>query len=86
MKLFGKLTPVLGSYFPETLYRLYSINTNFAIRGIFQAAKAFIHPRTLAKIRIVGSGNAILEALKEDIDIDQIPEFLGGNDKENKEP
>lgn len=86
LKLFGKLTPILGSYFPETLYRLYCIHTNIAIRGIYQAAKSFIHPRTQAKIRIIGFGDEVTKALSEDIDLNQIPEFLGGRNKAEKEP
>lgn len=83
---FKKFVSIAGTLFPETLHRLYSIRTNFAIRGAFSAFKSFLSPRTVAKIRLIGYGDEILKALKEDIDINQIPSFLGGNNTDEPEP
>lgn len=78
--LFRKLTPVLGSYFPETLHRMYLIHANFLIRGAFSACKSFVHPRTFSKIRVVGTDKKkIAETFREEgITPECLPKWMGG--------
>jgi hypothetical protein len=80
-KLFSKLTPVLGSYFPETLYRMYLVNASGLIRGLFGMSKAFIHPRTLVKVKVLGTAQNEMRKtfIDENIDPSEIPDWLGGD-------
>lgn len=50
-----KLLPVLGTLFPETLFRLYLIHANFFIKATYSALKSFLPQRTISKIKVIGS-------------------------------
>lgn len=86
LQFFASYMKIAQFLFPENMHRLYCIHTNLAIRGIYQAAKAFVNERTLSKVRIAGHGKDVLEKLQTDIDIDQIPTFLGGTNDSVVEP
>ena len=78
--LMKKLTPVLGSYFPETLHRMYLIHANIFVRSGFSVAKGFIHPRTLTKIKVMGSDAEEIRTVLagEGITPECLPVWFGG--------
>jgi len=48
--LMRELIPVLGSYFPETLFKLYLVNTGLIIRSFYSALKSVLNERTTNKV------------------------------------
>ena len=69
-----------GFCYPETLHRLYMINCNMAIRGIWAVAKLFVYPSTREKFRILGSDTKdILKQFADDgLPMSAVPAYLGG--------
>lgn len=63
--------------YPEMLGKLYVVNTPWIFSMGWTIVKPWLNAQTLAKIHILGNDN-FLEKLKEDIDVANIPEFLGG--------
>ncbi|KAK2969442.1 hypothetical protein RJ640_012842 [Escallonia rubra] len=50
--LFLEIQKIDSNYYPETLHRLYIINAGSGFRVLWKALKAFLDPRTLAKIQV----------------------------------
>lgn len=48
--LFRKLGPVMGNYFPESLFRLYIMRSGFFISTVYSAVEGFLHERTRKKV------------------------------------
>jgi hypothetical protein len=69
-----------GFCYPESLNRLYMINCNMAIRGIWAVAKLFVYPSTREKFRILGSDTKdILKQFADDhLPMSCVPAYLGG--------
>jgi len=69
-----------GFCYPESLHRLYMINCNMAIRGIWAVAKLFVYPSTREKFRILGSDTKdILKQFADDnLPMAAVPAYLGG--------
>ena len=55
---------------------MFIINAPFMFRGVWTIVKAFIHERTKAKIKILGS--KYHKEVFEAVDPSQLPKFLGG--------
>ncbi|KAF9602436.1 hypothetical protein IFM89_027565 [Coptis chinensis] len=60
----------------QTLHRLFIVNAGSGFRVLWKALKAFLDPRTLAKIQVLGSN--FQNNLFEVIDPSTLPSFLGG--------
>lgn len=75
----GKIMAIDQNNYPETLYHTCVINAPSAFRMIWQILKPMLHPRTQAKVEVCPKN--FLPALKEWIDEDCIPEYLGGKSK-----
>ncbi|XP_024995379.1 phosphatidylinositol/phosphatidylcholine transfer protein SFH11 [Cynara cardunculus var. scolymus] len=75
--LFMEIQKIDSNYYPETLHCLYIINAGPGFRVLWNTLKAFLEPRTLAKIRVLGTNykNDFIEA----IDPSNLPSFFGGN-------
>mgnify|MGYP003330170983 CR=1 FL=1 len=56
---------------------LFIVNAPFLFAGVWSIIKGFIDEKTRAKIKIIGSGWQA--TLKEHVDIEKLPTFLGGN-------
>ncbi|EAR98487.2 CRAL/TRIO, amine-terminal domain protein (macronuclear) [Tetrahymena thermophila SB210] len=65
--------------YPEILGRMFIVNAPMLFSGVWAVIKPWIDEKTRNKITIIGSG--FKEKLLEIIDIDNIPDFLGGNSK-----
>ena len=50
MGLFKKIGPVLGNYYPESLYKLFIVRTGFLVSTMYGAVEGFLHERTRAKV------------------------------------
>lgn len=60
-------------YYPEMLNRMIICNAPFYFKGLWAVVKPWVHPLTRARIKM-GT-----KYLREYIDDDQIPQFLGGS-------
>lgn len=75
---FKRLTKYLDDYFPERLHVAFATRTPFVFKALWQIVAPFLAADTKAKVRICGRRDDHLAALREFIDDDQIPDFLGG--------
>lgn len=69
-----------SDYFPESIWKIYTINTPFGVRMGWGAVRPFIHPVTQAKINITEGTKTCLSKLTENdgCTLDQLPEIVGG--------
>lgn len=74
--LLKSVADIVQRYYPETLHRLFIVNSPAAFVAMFKVIKAWLNPRTLEKIHVLGSDYQ--SVLLEHIDSDSLPEFLGG--------
>ncbi|GLJ27939.1 hypothetical protein SUGI_0548760 [Cryptomeria japonica] len=65
-----------GLNYPETLHTLLIVNASSGFKLLWNTIKAFLDPRTAAKIDVLGS--QYQSKVFEIIDRSQLPEFLGG--------
>ena len=74
---FVKKAAGLGQdYYPELLGKMCVANAPFVFTAIWSVVKSWVDEKTRTKVNIKGSD--YMKFLKEHIDDDQIPEFLGG--------
>mmetsp|Transcript_8093 Transcript_8093/g.11122 ORF Transcript_8093/g.11122 Transcript_8093/m.11122 type:complete len:330 (+) Transcript_8093:52-1041(+) len=85
-KFRGTIREIMGidsNFYPETLQKLFILNSSMTFRTLWAFVKPWIHPLTVARITMLGYDKKYnLEQMMEFIDIDQIPEYLGGKNKE----
>ena len=74
-----KSAAIAQNYYPELLGRMYIINTSSLFSVVWKLIGVFLDEKTKNKIKVLGS-NYLPELLK-DINIENLPEFLGGNCK-----
>jgi len=74
------------AHYPESLYRMYLINTPSVFSIVYKIMKAFVDPMTLEKIVICKNKQEFLETATNEIDIESIPEYLGGSCKCTERP
>jgi len=77
--LLGQITAIDQNNYPEMMGHMCIINAPLAFRGIWRLVKPMLDQRTQEKIEVC-PGNYMPSLLKW-IDIENIPEFLGGNSK-----
>ncbi|XP_038898537.1 phosphatidylinositol/phosphatidylcholine transfer protein SFH13 isoform X2 [Benincasa hispida] len=76
--LLAAMTKIDGSYYPETLHRMYIINAGSGFKKmLWPAAQKFLDVKTVSKIQVLESKS--IGKLLEFIDSDQLPDFLGGS-------
>ena len=81
--LTGKVKQFMGiaselaqNYYPETLYKMFLINTSFFFSAVWTIAKGFIDAKTRDKVNVEKS--SYQKKLLEYIDAENLPKFLGG--------
>jgi len=63
-------------YYPEMLGKMFIVNAPYAIKVIWNMVKPWLDKKTSEKIEI--HNNVPLKRLAEYLDVDKLPEFLGG--------
>eukprot|EP00467_Chlorarachnion_reptans_P023413 CAMPEP_0114508752 /NCGR_PEP_ID=MMETSP0109-20121206/12803_1 /TAXON_ID=29199 /ORGANISM="Chlorarachnion reptans, Strain CCCM449" /LENGTH=336 /DNA_ID=CAMNT_0001687777 /DNA_START=104 /DNA_END=1114 /DNA_ORIENTATION=+ len=85
-KFYGTIKKIMGidsQFYPETLQKLFVLNASMTFRTLWSVVSGWVHPLTKQRITMLGYDKAAnLEKMKEFIDEDQIPEYLGGKNKE----
>ena len=56
VRLCKRVNETFGWHYPETAFRFYVINAPLVFRTAWGVAKSFIHPITVQKFSILGSG------------------------------
>ena len=57
----------IGKYlFPETCWKIYILNAPFVFRAVWHIIKPWLHPKTLAKIKILPVGTSPAQAMEPD--------------------
>eukprot|EP00294_Goniomonas_avonlea_P010795 CAMPEP_0114544720 /NCGR_PEP_ID=MMETSP0114-20121206/3023_1 /TAXON_ID=31324 /ORGANISM="Goniomonas sp, Strain m" /LENGTH=394 /DNA_ID=CAMNT_0001729111 /DNA_START=379 /DNA_END=1563 /DNA_ORIENTATION=- len=64
-------------YYPETLWKMFLINTPMAFRAVWGVVQPLIHEKTRVKIKVL-SRNYLSELEAHGVDVDQIPPSVGG--------
>ena len=72
----GSIIGISSQNYPELLGRMYIVNAPYVFQGIWSVIKPWIDPNTRKKIFILGKN--FHDTLAEDLDVDQLPVFLGG--------
>ena len=65
-------------HYPETLYKMYLVNSPWILTAAFAIIKQWLDPITLSKIIICGGPSEYLPLLRADLRDEDIPAFLGG--------
>lgn len=72
-----KLAAQVGSdYYPECMGNTFVVNAPFLFAGVWAICKGFLDEKTRKKIKIIGGG--FLSTLRDYIEDQDIPTFLGG--------
>ena len=74
---FGKHFATIGDHYCEILETAFVVNSGMALRTLYGIARIFLHERTQKKYIVEKN----CQILKKHIDVDEIPEFFGGNSK-----
>lgn len=77
VKQFMKIASDLAqNYYPETLYKMFLINTSFFFSAVWTIVKGFIDEKTRNKVNVEKS--SYQKKLLEFINPENLPSFLGG--------
>jgi hypothetical protein len=76
-RILGVVSKVSSDCYTETLLRAYVVNAPPVLRVVWAALKPMMHPKTQAKVRIMG-GKLVREAGKDGVSLAALPTFLGG--------
>ena len=60
-----KVIDIGGNYFPESLWKMYVINTPWVLKAGWSMVKPWIHPVTIAKINICGAPKDAIKKMQE---------------------
>lgn len=78
MEYIKKTVGIANLHYPERSYVIFIVNAPFFASIGWKLVKPLVHENTQQKVRIL-SASETLKGLLEHIDIDQIPEYYGGN-------
>eukprot|EP00941_MAST-03F_sp_MAST-3F-sp1_P004917 g4917.t1 len=75
-----ELIDIESNGFPDTLHKLYAVNTSWGIRSLWNVVKVFVYPTTRKKFTLLGSNKAenLKELEKGGISVDILPLYMGG--------
>eukprot|EP01024_Parvocaulis_polyphysoides_P001152 TRINITY_DN10320_c0_g1_i1.p1 TRINITY_DN10320_c0_g1~~TRINITY_DN10320_c0_g1_i1.p1 ORF type:complete len:486 (+),score=63.15 TRINITY_DN10320_c0_g1_i1:80-1537(+) len=71
-----EITKIDQDNYPETLGKVFIINAPFVFKAVWAFIQPLLNPRTRGKIELHGKN--FLPSLLEHVDIDCIPQYLGG--------
>merc|ERR1711918_326642 len=74
-------TSMASDNFPESIWKTYIINAPFIFKAAWNFVSKLLDPNTVAKFSILGGEKDYMPRLRELLDDDNIPAFLGGKDE-----
>lgn len=78
-KALAKIFSMGSTYYPESMWKIYLVNTPMIFRAVWSMVKAWLHPITVNKIQIVGSASEAIKLMNiHHIPTCAIPKWLGG--------
>jgi hypothetical protein len=75
-KIISSLSEISSNYYPETMGKMFVINTPTLFTAVWAMLKTMLDEHTVSKIQIVGSNYQ--KHLLEHIDAENLPAYLGG--------
>lgn len=80
--LLKRIFDVGTHYYPETMWKIYVVNTPMLFRAIWSMVKPWLHPITAAKVNLLGGYDSAIKHMEGDgIKKDQIPDWMHGGSK-----
>ena len=81
-KFLGTFRPMIdlsGSRYPETMWKMFLINSPRVFTGAWSVIQKWVHPVTREKIKILGGQAEFHKALADiGVGLDQLPVSMGG--------
>lgn len=80
----GTIKSIVNSdqyYYPETLYKFFIVNAPLLFKMLWSVVRPWLHPITQKRITICGGTKDYLPKLKELMDENEIPAYLGGKNE-----
>lgn len=68
-------------HYPERLGHMYIVNSPWIFRGAYATISSWLDKRTKEKVQLLGGEDAFLPELEKIMDIDILPEIIGGKAK-----
>lgn len=79
-RLIQRVFSLGSSYFPESMWQIYCINSPAVFRAIWAIIKQFLHPVTVNKVQIIGSYKEALKTMTaQHIPMESLPVWMGGH-------
>ena len=79
-KQVATVAAISSDNFPESLHKMFIVNAPKIFRVVWAVVRTFLDKRTRDKIAILGGRDEYLPHLLEEIDAQNLPTFLGGQD------
>ena len=79
-KQVATVAAISSDNFPESLHKMFIVNAPKIFRVVWAVVRTFLDKRTRDKIAILGGRDEYLPHLLEEIDAQNLPRFLGGED------
>ena len=76
-------TRIGEAYYPDSVHRVYLVNTPFIFRAFFAIVKRFLHPITQSKIMCLSGVKSAAKKMKEldGIELSDLPKWMGGTNE-----
>lgn len=82
IEVLKRIAKIDQEFYPESAHKLYIVNVPWIFQAVWSIIKPWINARGRAQIQIVRKN--VEETLLNEIDADQLPEFLGGSSPDFK--
>ncbi|KAK2195216.1 bifunctional CRAL-TRIO lipid binding domain superfamily/CRAL-TRIO lipid binding domain/CRAL-TRIO [Babesia duncani] len=76
--LLSAISSVSQNYYPELLGKLLFINSSAIFSALYSLLSSLVDAKTIAKVAVINSKTESRRRILEMVDVDQLPEFLGG--------
>jgi len=74
-----KILSLGSTYYPETMWQIYLINSPMIFRAVWAILKPWLHPITVNKIQIIGTAKEALKKMtQQNIPAASLPTWMGG--------
>ena len=75
-----EFTAIFGDNYPETVEKMFIVNSPWIFKQVWNFVSPMMDERTRNKTKILGGPKEFIPAITEVVDLESIPELLGGKD------